>query len=66
MLKLRIISLITSLISIIGFIMWRFITPFPDWSIRVFGVTMLVSIVLMVFSSVKIAQTKKSSLTNNK
>jgi len=52
-------SIIVLIISVIGFILWRFMVPFPDWSVRVIGIFMLISIFSVVFSTVKIAMNKK-------
>lgn len=57
--KLQIISTIVLVITIIGVIFWRFVVPFPDWTVRVVGILMLVSIFTTVFSTVKIAISKK-------
>jgi len=52
--KLRILSILLLLISLAGFILWRFVMPFPDWLVRVNGVLMLAAIFTAVFSTVKI------------
>lgn len=57
--KMRIISIIFLIITIIGYILWRFVGLLPDWTVRVFGVLMLISIFTSVFSSVKISMSKK-------
>jgi hypothetical protein len=57
--KLQIISIIVLVITIVGFIMWRFVAPFPDWSVRIVGIFMLASIFTTVFSTAKIAVAKK-------
>ena len=56
--KLRIVSIIILFISILGLILWRFV-QFPDWLVRVNGILMLISVFTTVFSSVKIAMSKK-------
>jgi hypothetical protein len=57
--KLRMVSIIMASISLGGFILWRFVIPFPDWLVRVNGVLMLVAIFTAVFSSMKIAMSRK-------
>ena len=56
--KLRIVSIIILFISIVGLILWRFV-QFPDWLVCVNGILMLISVFTTVFSSVKIAMSKK-------
>lgn len=56
--KLQIISIISLVISIIGFILWRFDVIASDWVIGVSVVIMIVAISTAVFSSVKIAMSK--------
>ena len=56
--KLQILSLIVLTITIIGIVLWRFVISLPDWSVRVIGVAMLISIFTTVFSTVKMVQTK--------
>ena len=56
---LRIVGIIILVIAIAGFVLWRFIVPFPDWLVRVNGVLMLVALFTTVFSSVRIANSKK-------
>jgi hypothetical protein len=57
--KLQIISIIVLVITIVGFIMCRFVVPFPDWLVRVVGLLMSTSVFTTVFSMVKIAAVKK-------
>jgi len=57
--KLQVISIIVLIISVVGFMIWRFAVPFSDWFVRVIGVLMLVSIFMTVFSTVKITMVKK-------
>ena len=57
--KLRIVSIIILLITIVGFILWRFVDSFPDWLVRANGALMLIAVFVTVFSSVKIAMSKK-------
>ena len=57
--KLRIFGMVTLIASVIGFILWRFVLPLPDWFMRVVGVLMLVSIVTTVFSAVRISLAEK-------
>jgi hypothetical protein len=57
--KLRIVSIIMASISLGGFILWRLVIPFPDWLVRVNGVLMLAAIFTAVFSSTKIAMSRK-------
>jgi hypothetical protein len=52
--KLRILSIILLFVSLAGYILWRFVMPFPDWMVRVSGVLMLAAIFMAVFSTVKI------------
>lgn len=52
--KLRIVSAVLIFVSLAGFILWRFVMPFPDWLVRVNGVLMLAAIFTIVFSTVKI------------
>ena len=57
--KLRITSVVIAVITIVGFVLWRFVIPFPDWLVRVNGVFMLAAIFTGVFSTAKIASSKK-------
>ena len=57
--KLRIVSIILLLISLAGFILWRFVIALPDRLVRVNGVLMLAAIFTSVFSTVKIKLSKK-------
>jgi len=57
--KLRIFGMVTLIVSIIGFILWRFVLPLPDWFMRAVGILMLVSIVTTVFSAVRISLAEK-------
>jgi len=57
--KLQMISRIVLIISIVGFIVWRFAIPSSDWVMRVIGVLLLVSVFTMVFSTVKINKAGK-------
>lgn len=57
--KLQIVSFAVLVVSIVGFMIWRFVAPCPDWFVRVTGVLMLVSIFLTVFSAVKLFKGKK-------
>ena len=56
--KLRIVSIILLCIPLAGFMLWRFVMPFPDWLVRVNGVLMLAAIFASVFSTVKIKLSK--------
>jgi hypothetical protein len=58
MAKLRTASTILFLITLAGFILWRFVVPFPDWLVRVNGIFMLAAIIMSVFSTAKIAMSK--------
>ena len=57
--KLQIVSMIVLIITIIGFMLWHFVVPFPDCLVRVVGILMLASIFTAVFSTVKIAARRK-------
>lgn len=57
--KLRIVSIILLIIAVAGFLLWRFGVPYPDWAVRVIGILMLAAIFTTVFSTVKIAMSKK-------
>jgi len=57
--KLKLISIIVLVITVIVLILWRFFVSFPDWSVRVFGIIMLASIFTTIFSTVNIANNKK-------
>ena len=57
--KLQIISIIVLGVTLLGFIVWRFVVPLPDWLVRVVGILMLASIFTTVFSTMKIAAAKK-------
>ena len=57
--KLQAISVAVLIISIAGFIIWRFAVPYYDWLARVDGVLILVSIFTTVLSTVKITMAKK-------
>ena len=52
--RLRTISIIILCITLVMFVLWRFVVPFPDWLIRVNGVIMTVSIFTAVFSAMRI------------
>lgn len=52
--KLRIVSAVLLFVSLAGFILWRFVMPFPDWLVRVNGVLMLAAIFTIAFSTAKI------------
>ncbi len=52
--KFHIVSLILLSVSLIGFVLWRFVVPFPDWLVRVNGLLMLAAIFTTSFSSVRI------------
>jgi len=39
--------------------MGRFVVPFSDWLVRVFGILLLISIFTTVFSTVKMSATKE-------
>lgn len=56
--RLRIASMILFFIAFAGFILWRFVFPFPDWLVRVSGIVMLIAIFISVFSTAKIAMNK--------
>lgn len=60
--KLQIISIVVLALSAVGFILWRFAVPFPDWLVRVVGILMLISIFTTVFSTVKIVMSKKNHI----
>ena len=62
--KLQTVSIVVSVISIIGFVLWRFVFPFPDWLVRVNGILMLAAIFTAVFSTVKITGGKQSLKSN--
>jgi len=53
--KLQVISIIIFIISLAGFVLWRFVIPLPDWFARITGIIMLVSIFTTIFSSVRSA-----------
>lgn len=57
--KLQIISSAILIVSIAGFMIWRFTAPCPDWFVRVTGALMLVSIFFTVFSTVKLSKGRK-------
>jgi len=57
--KLRLVSIVILSIIIVGFILWRFVVPFPDWLVRVNGIFMLVTIFTTAFSTAKTATSKK-------
>jgi len=57
--KLNITSIIISAVTVVGFVLWRFVIAFPDWLVRVLGIFMLVSIFTMVYSTIKIKMSKK-------
>jgi uncharacterized membrane protein YeiB len=59
--KLQMISVILFFVTVAGFILWRFVVPFPDWLVRVNGVLMLITIFTAVFSTVRITMGKKQS-----
>lgn len=55
------ISVILFFVTVAGFILWRFVVPFPDWLVRVNGVLMLITIFTAVFSTVKITMSKRQN-----
>lgn len=57
--KLQIFSIIVLVITIVGFILWRFIIPFPDYLVRIIGILMLASVFTTVFSTVRVTMNKK-------
>ena len=52
--RLQITSMIILIIGIICFLLGRFILSVPDWFIRVTGIILLISILALVFSSVRL------------
>ena len=57
--KLRLISSAALLITIVLFIMSRISTSFPDWAIRANGIVMIAALAAIIFSTVRIATSKK-------
>lgn len=53
--KLQIISTVILLITIVLFLLWRFVVPFPDWLVRVNCVLMMMAAIFTtVFSTVRV------------
>lgn len=59
--ELRIASVVVLFITIICFILWKFVIPMPDWFIRIGVVLMLVANFTAVFSTIKITLRKNQS-----
>ncbi|MFA9466275.1 MAG: hypothetical protein ACERKN_18565 [Velocimicrobium sp.] len=57
--KLQIISKIVLALSLIGFILFRYVLSVSDWTVRVVGILLLISIFTTVFSSVRTKNSKK-------
>lgn len=57
--KVKMISSIALVISMILLVLWRLVFPFPDWAVRIIGIVMLGSIVTVMYSSVKVVMGKK-------
>lgn len=59
--KVKMISSIVLVISMILLVLWRFVIPFPDWAVRIIGIVMLGSIVTVMYSSVKVGMRKNDT-----
>lgn len=57
--KLRIVSTIILLITIVVFVLWRFVITVPDWVVYANGILMLAALFTTVFSTTRIAMSKK-------
>ena len=57
--KVKMISSIALVISMILLVLWRLVFPFPDWAVCIIGIVMLGSIVTVMYSSVKVVMGKK-------
>jgi len=55
---LRIVSIVLLVITLAGFILWRFVIPFPAWLVRVNGILMLITIFTSVYSAVRLTKHK--------
>jgi len=52
--KLRNLSIILLVLSLMGFVFWRFITPMPDIFVRIDGIFMIIAIILSTFTAVRL------------
>lgn len=52
--KLRNLSFVLLVISLAGFVTWRFITPMPDIFVRIDGILMIIAIFLSTFTAVRL------------
>lgn len=59
--KLQLLGLIMLIISLAGFILWRFIVTLPDWLIRADMVLMLFAVFITSFSTTKVIMNKRMS-----
>lgn len=57
--KLKFASFLILLITVIVFLLWHFVTPFPDWLVRVNCILMMAAIFTFVFSSVRARADKR-------
>lgn len=60
--RLQITSMIILVIGIICFLLWRFILSVPDWFIRVTGIILLISILALVFSSLRLHNNQEKQI----
>ncbi|MDD3213330.1 MAG: hypothetical protein PHY64_06640 [Eubacteriales bacterium] len=56
--KMQAASLTFLVITVVILTAWRWFLPLPDWTVRVNGVTMILSMMLFSFSSVRLRMTK--------
>ncbi|MBE5960325.1 MAG: hypothetical protein E7256_02890 [Lachnospiraceae bacterium] len=52
-------SLIIMIAAVLLMALNVFLVPFSDWAVRVLGIVMLLTIVILSYSSVRLTRTKK-------
>lgn len=57
--KLWFASFLILLITVVVFLLWHFLKPFPDWLVRVNGIVMMAAIFTFVFSFVRTKMGRK-------
>lgn len=57
--KLRVVSTLVLIITVIVFILWHFVVTVPDWVAYANGILMLAALFTTVFSTVRAARDKK-------
>ena len=62
--RLQIVSRIILVIGIICFLLFRFALSVPDWSVRISGIILLISIFVLVFSSVRLSKRQEKQIEN--